>query len=1090
MPNLHSTKILGDLRVTGLTNLSQLGAVTLTGQLTSTVATGTAPLVVASTTRVDNLNVATAGLADSATILQTARLINGISFNGSANIDIRDLRGNNYVSGGSEKPNNAIFGSGKFRYQMLSSSNLGSGTVDSWNDVLWVSSYTGTDVKGSNALIFSKQQDWIGFARQAFDSASWGTVRTIYHTGNTVAIANGGTGATTKAAGFNALSPMTTLGDIIYGGTSGAGTRLAGNTVAAKRFLTQTGNGTISAAPSWETIAAADVPTLNQNTSGSAGSVANAVTFNDGGSGSASGITYDGSAARTISYNTIGAVPTTSLGAASGVATLDAFGTLTPTQIPYWLASGFKPLGAIDTTNTSTNTLSKIISSFGSYFSYALDERQMTGWYFIVTVAGTLTQGAAVSGASTWSGVWGSASYDDGLAPSGSGDAKSLSLEIGDWLVITSAIKTAPSSVQLSFDVISNTHGVATTSAPGITTLSSSTALTTTGNNVVTDGVLSGMLSNLNWDNTNSRLGIGTTTPAVSLDVAGQVAISTETYPSLSVKTTSTQTNLQASSGVFSTSTSGNMADGFGSGIQFAIEDDANVRNSIGFIGAVRSGADNSGRLNFFTNNAGTSTEKMTILPNGNVGIGINPEAKLDVNGGLFVEREAGITFSGPVVGDRVRSSIKSSSSDNTITYHAFGNHRWTQGSSNTELVRITSTGRVGIGTASPAEQLDVSGSIALSGRILSRPGNSVPLFDFTGLNASGLVSNNVRFGSAQGLAIPGATDQYELGLIIETSADPRNFFLKAITGAGRINLVTDYITLSSNANIGGNILLTGASSVSTTTGNLTLATAAGNGNIILTPNGTGRVGIGTTNPGTVLDLASPSGFLFRVNNTTTTTGLSLNAWTNSVNIDPISANTTFRFGRDTALAGTTFESGNVGIGTTAPSSKLHVMGKIDLHESGSGGGQNRFTGLEAVTTSGGRAQLVMSSAYSDLVIASSQANNSHGSTLTFASYNPSNAADYRKFVINQGNWGTRSGFLELGYASNNPNPHTAISSANTIITIDGVNKRVGIGTTSPGSVLHVKNATPEIKLEAGVTPDSGTMRYNTTTKSIEFIFA
>ncbi len=56
MPNLHSTRILGDLRVTGLTNLNQLGPVTLTGQLTSTVATSTAPFVIASTTAVTNLN--------------------------------------------------------------------------------------------------------------------------------------------------------------------------------------------------------------------------------------------------------------------------------------------------------------------------------------------------------------------------------------------------------------------------------------------------------------------------------------------------------------------------------------------------------------------------------------------------------------------------------------------------------------------------------------------------------------------------------------------------------------------------------------------------------------------------------------------------------------------------------------------------------------------------------------------------------------------------------------------------------------------------------------------------------------------------
>jgi hypothetical protein len=42
-----------------------------------------------------------------------------------------------------------------------------------------------------------------------------------------VSIANGGTGATTKTTAFDALSPMTAAGDIIYGGVSGTGTRLA-----------------------------------------------------------------------------------------------------------------------------------------------------------------------------------------------------------------------------------------------------------------------------------------------------------------------------------------------------------------------------------------------------------------------------------------------------------------------------------------------------------------------------------------------------------------------------------------------------------------------------------------------------------------------------------------------------------------------------------------------------------------------------------------------------------------------------------------------------------------------------------------------
>lgn len=60
------------------------GSITST-VLKSSVATGTAPLTVTSTTRVSNLNVATAGTADTFT---TARNINGTSFNGSADITV------------------------------------------------------------------------------------------------------------------------------------------------------------------------------------------------------------------------------------------------------------------------------------------------------------------------------------------------------------------------------------------------------------------------------------------------------------------------------------------------------------------------------------------------------------------------------------------------------------------------------------------------------------------------------------------------------------------------------------------------------------------------------------------------------------------------------------------------------------------------------------------------------------------------------------------------------------------------------------------------------------------------------------------
>src|ERR1019366_466418 len=68
-------------------------------------------------------------------------------------------------------------------------------------------------------------------------------------------LANGGLGTTAASANaaFNALSPMTTGGDLIYGGASGVGTRLANGNVG--QVLTSQG---ITVAPQW----AAAQPTL------------------------------------------------------------------------------------------------------------------------------------------------------------------------------------------------------------------------------------------------------------------------------------------------------------------------------------------------------------------------------------------------------------------------------------------------------------------------------------------------------------------------------------------------------------------------------------------------------------------------------------------------------------------------------------------------------------------------------------------------------------------------------------------------------------------------------------------------------------
>lgn len=86
--------------------------------------------------------------------------------------------------------------------------------------------------------------------------------------GGVLAISQGGTGQTSASAAFNALSPLTTLGDTLYAGSAGVDTRLPGNTSSTKEFLTQTGTGSASAAPAWGAIAPADLPLASATQAG------------------------------------------------------------------------------------------------------------------------------------------------------------------------------------------------------------------------------------------------------------------------------------------------------------------------------------------------------------------------------------------------------------------------------------------------------------------------------------------------------------------------------------------------------------------------------------------------------------------------------------------------------------------------------------------------------------------------------------------------------------------------------------------------------------------------------------------------------
>ena len=87
------------------------------------------------------------------------------------------------------------------------------------------------------------------------------TTGTAANVTGTVAIANGGTGQTTAGAAFNALSPITTAGDLILGDGANSATRLG---IGANGYLL-TSNGTTA---SWAAAPAGGVTTFSAGTTG------------------------------------------------------------------------------------------------------------------------------------------------------------------------------------------------------------------------------------------------------------------------------------------------------------------------------------------------------------------------------------------------------------------------------------------------------------------------------------------------------------------------------------------------------------------------------------------------------------------------------------------------------------------------------------------------------------------------------------------------------------------------------------------------------------------------------------------------------
>jgi hypothetical protein len=229
----------------------------------------------------------------------------------------------------------------------------------------------------------------------------------------------------------------------------------------------------------------------------------------------------------------------------------------------------------------------------------------------------------------------------------------------------------------------------------------------------------------------------------------------------------------------------------------------------------------------------------MTMQGDGNVGIGItNPAVKLHVNstvaGDTLVRADGtnGTLFS--VVDDLSDSLMSVNNSAGLPVLEVFADDRIVAGQyGQNDLVVINN--KVGIGTNSPAYKLDVRGS-TVNARVGVMEFGTWPL----GVTYVYLQNNTLPLISGNYALLQGPTGETFLnaasGQVLHFRTN--NTERWAITAAG---------ILESD----------GLQTIRTSTGTLTLATNGANGHIILSPNGTGNVGIGTNSPAALLQIGT-----------------------------------------------------------------------------------------------------------------------------------------------------------------------------------------------------------------------------------------
>lgn len=128
-------------------------------------------------------------------------------------------------------------------YTFASGTFNGDGTIVPYSINTSSTPTSGSSLPVTSGGVYTALQNYVTIASPQLTSSS---------TTNYVWTATDGSGhGSWQAVPAGFTNPMSASGDIIYGGSAGAATRLAGNTTTTKKFLTSTGTGSAANAPAY-----------------------------------------------------------------------------------------------------------------------------------------------------------------------------------------------------------------------------------------------------------------------------------------------------------------------------------------------------------------------------------------------------------------------------------------------------------------------------------------------------------------------------------------------------------------------------------------------------------------------------------------------------------------------------------------------------------------------------------------------------------------------------------------------------------------------------------------------------------------------